>query len=91
MVFLIRHRDSNPGQDIEEILCNLPTLQVNIGGGEQLLMSGAVTSGKNPPDVCKGNVSAPVVSLLSVLRTILETAKVPLTLEGLGGNFYDCC
>ena len=59
-------------------------------GGEQLLTSGAVTSGKIPPDVCKGNVSVPVLLFPSVLRTILETAKVPLTSEGLAGNSYDC-
>ena len=54
--------------------------------GEQLLTSGAVTSGKISADVCKGNVSVPVRSFPSVLRTILEIAKVPLTLEGLAGN-----
>ena len=59
-------------------------------GGEQLLMSGVVISGKTPPDVCKRNVFVPVLLFLSVLQTILEIAKVKLTLESLAGNFYNC-
>ena len=58
--------------------------------GGPFLTSDGVTSGKIPADVCKGNVSVLMPSFPSVLRTILEIAKVPSTLVGLAGNSYDC-
>ena len=52
--FPIPQRDSNPGQDLEEILQELRT---SILRGEPLPTLGAVTSGKITANVCRGNVS----------------------------------